>query len=89
MGDTEKTAVETSPSKGKEANEKAEKTDKTRKNGLLAGVKSELKFVKWPTKAALIRDTSAVLVISVLLGAVISLVDVVIKFGIDKLLGIG
>ena len=89
MGDTEKTAVETSPSKGKEANEKAEKTDKTRKNGFLAGVKSELKFVKWPTKAALITDTSAVLVISVLLGAVISLVDVVIKFGIDKLLGIG
>lgn len=89
MGDTEKTAVETSPNKGKEANEKVEKTDKTRKNGFLAGVKSELKFVKWPTKAALIRDTSAVLVISVLLGAVISLVDVVIKFGIDKLLGIG
>lgn len=89
MGDTEKTAVETSSNKGKESNEKIEKTEKTKKSGFLTGVKNELKFVKWPTKAALIRDTSAVLVISVLLGAVISLVDVVIKFGIDKLLGIG
>lgn len=83
MGDTDKT-VEASSNKGS-----GKGNDTSEKKSFFKGVKNELKFVKWPTKQALIKDTSAVLVISIVLGALISLVDLAFKFGIDKLLGIG
>lgn len=56
------------------------------KKTFFKGVKSEFKKITWPTWEKLTRETSAVVVISVLLGALIALIDALIKFGIDKII---
>ena len=46
------------------------------------GVKSEFKKIIWPTREALFKETSAVVVISVILGFIIALLDWIIQFGL-------
>ncbi|MBQ1688400.1 MAG: preprotein translocase subunit SecE [Lachnospiraceae bacterium] len=68
----------------------AKKTDKTQnKKSFFKGVKSEFKKIIWPTKDTLIKESTAVVVISVILGIIIAIVDVGVKFGFDKLLQLG
>ena len=45
--------------------------------------KSVFKKIIWPDRKSLIRQTIAVLLTSVILGAVIALLDLVIRFGIN------
>ncbi|MBR4724299.1 MAG: preprotein translocase subunit SecE [Lachnospiraceae bacterium] len=52
------------------------------KKSFFKGVKSEWRKITWPSKETLFRETTAVIVISVILGAAIALLDAVIKFGI-------
>lgn len=59
---------------------------KPAKKSFLKGVKSEWKKITWPTKEDLTKETVAVVVISVLLGAIIAVLDAAIKFGIDKII---
>lgn len=66
-----------------------EKTEKTQKKSFFKGVKSEFKKIIWPTKDTLIKESTAVVVISVILGIIIAIVDVGVKFGFDKLLQLG
>ena len=61
----------------------AEATKK--KGSFFKGVKSEFKKIVWPDKPTLARESAAVVVISVVLGAIIALVDAAIKFGLDKI----
>ncbi|MBO4415617.1 MAG: preprotein translocase subunit SecE [Lachnospiraceae bacterium] len=56
------------------------------KKSFFKGVKSEWRKITWPSKENLFRETTAVIVISVVLGAVIALLDALIKFGIDKII---
>ena len=56
------------------------------KKSFFKGVKSEWKKITWPSKENLFRETTAVIIISVVLGAVIALLDAAIKFGIDKII---
>lgn len=65
------------------------KTESTTKKSFFKRVKSEFKKVTWPKKEDLIKQTALVVVISVILGVVISLVDTGIAFGFEKILGIG
>ena len=51
------------------------------KKSFFKGVKSEWRKITWPTKENLFRETTAVIVISVVLGAVIALIDWVIMIG--------
>ena len=46
------------------------------------GVKAEFKKIIWPTREALVKETTAVVVISVILGFIIALLDWVIQFGL-------
>ena len=52
------------------------------KKSFFKGVKSEWRKITWPSKETLFKETTAVIVISVILGAAIALLDAVIKFGI-------
>lgn len=56
------------------------------KKSFFKGVKSEWRKITWPSKESLFRETTAVIVISVVLGALIALLDALIKLGIDKII---
>ena len=64
-------------------------TEKTQKKSFFKGVKSEFKKIIWPTKDALVKESVSVIVISVILGIIIAIVDVGVKYGFDKLLQLG
>ncbi len=68
--------------------EAAAKTDK-QKGGFFKALKAEFHRVIWPEKDSVIKETTAVVVVTVLLGVVIALLDFVIRFGIDKIVQIG
>ncbi|MBR4342151.1 MAG: preprotein translocase subunit SecE [Lachnospiraceae bacterium] len=57
-----------------------------KKESFFSGVKKEFKKIVWPDKVTLMKESAAVVVVSVILGAIIALVDAAIKFGLDKIL---
>ena len=68
-----------------------QKTDKPakKKGGFFKALKAEFKRVIWPDKDTLIKETTAVVVVTVVLGVIIALLDFVIKTGLDKIIQIG
>ena len=62
-------------------------SDKTKqKTGFFKGVKTEFKKITWPTRNQLVKETIAVSVVTILLGAIIELVDMVMQTGIAILI---
>ncbi len=62
-------------------------SDKTKqKTGFFKGVKTEFKKISWPTRNQLVKETIAVSVVTLLLGAIIKLVDMVMQTGIAILI---
>lgn len=53
------------------------------KKSYFKGLKAEFKKIIWPDKASVGRQTTAVLIISVLLGVLIKVLDVFIQYGVD------
>lgn len=51
------------------------------------GLNAEFKKIIWPDQNSIIRQTVAVTVIAIILGIIIVLVDAVIQFGLDKIIG--
>ena len=64
----------------------SEKAKEKQKGGFFKGVKSEFKKIYWPTRPQLVKETIAVTVVTVLLGAIIKLVDMVMQTGIAVLI---
>ena len=62
-----------------------EKSANTQKKSWFKGLKSEFKKISWPDKNTLSKQTAAVVSISIVLGIIISLLDTVLKYGIDLL----
>ena len=60
-----------------------QKTSKNRSK--FTDLKAEFKKIIWPDKATLIKQTTAVVAISVVLGVIISVLDVAIQYGVDFL----
>ena len=58
---------------------------KTQKKSWFKGLQAEFKKVIWPDKKTLARQTTAVVAVSVVLGALIAVVDVILRYGIDCL----
>ncbi len=54
-----------------------------KKKSVFKNLKAEFKKIIWPDRKSLARQTVAVLLTSVILGAVIALLDLVIRFGIN------
>lgn len=60
------------------------KTDKTPKPvKFWEGVKSEFKKITWPDKDSLIKQSVAVVIISVVIGAIITILDFGLQYGVD------
>lgn len=63
------------------SNEKAPKQD------FIKGLKAEFKKIIWPDKETLTKETVAVVLTSIVLGVVIALLDLIIKFGLNIIIG--
>ena len=51
----------------------------------LDGVKAEFKKISWPDKDALLKQSIAVVVVSVVVGAIITILDFGLQYGVDFL----
>ena len=49
------------------------------------GVKAEFKKITWPDKDALVKQSIAVVVIAVVIGAIITILDFGLQYGVDFL----
>ena len=65
------------------------KVEKVQKKSWFSGLKAEFKKIIWPNKQSLVRQTVAVISVSVVLGILIALMDYVIQYGVDFLVGLG
>lgn len=68
--------------------QKTEKTAKKKKS-FFKSLKAEFKRIIWPDKDTVIKETTAVVIVTVILGAIIALLDFVIKLGLDKIIQMG
>ena len=59
--------------------------EKTQKNSWFKGLQAEFKKIIWPDKKTLAKQTTAVVAVSVVLGAVIAVIDAILRYGIDLL----
>lgn len=62
------------------------KTDKAPKKSWFEGLKSEFKKIIWPEKKTLGKQTVAVVAVSCVLGVIITIIDVIVQYGIDFLI---
>jgi len=60
-------------------------TSKTPKTSWFKGMKAEFKKIIWPDKKSLTKQTIAVVSASVALALIIKILDIIMTFGIDKL----
>ena len=63
----------------------SEKT-RTQKKSWFKGLQAEFKKVIWPDKRTLARQTTAVVAVSLILGALIAIIDAILQFGIELLM---
>ncbi|MDL2295742.1 preprotein translocase subunit SecE [Lachnospiraceae bacterium OttesenSCG-928-E19] len=62
-----------------------ETKEKKNKPSKFKSLQAEFKKIVWPDKMTLAKQSTAVISITVLLGVVITIADIVIKYGIDLL----
>ena len=60
--------------------------EKAPKKSWFKGLKSEFKKIVWPDKETLVKESAAVIVITVILGLVIAVVDMAIENGLRFLI---
>ena len=58
---------------------------KKQKKSWFKGLKAEFKKIVWPDQKSLTKETAAVVIVSVVVGVIISVVDVIARFGIEFL----
>lgn len=59
---------------------------KTQKESWFKGLDREFKKIVWPDKMTVAKETAAVVSVSVVLGAIIALVDFFAQYGVDLLI---
>ncbi len=64
------------------------KKEKSAKPSFFKGVKAEFKKISWPDKDSLLKQSVAVVCISVVLGAVIAVLDFLMQYGVDFLVSL-
>ncbi len=62
--------------------------EKQKSPGFFSGVKSEFKKIAWPDRQETLKQSVAVVAISVVLGVIIAIIDYVVKFGVNFLTSI-
>ena len=64
-----------------------ENVEKAPKTSWFAGVKAEFAKIVWPEQKSVVRQTIAVIAVSVVTGLIIALLDWVIQYGVNFLVG--
>jgi len=67
----------------------SEKAQKTQKKSWFKGLSREFKKIIWPDRMTLVKQTTAVVSVSVALGAIIALIDFLVQNGVDILINLG
>ncbi len=65
-----------------------EKKEKSRKENWFAGLKAEFNKIIWPTKESLAKQTTAVVVVSVIVGLIIAILDSIVQYGVNFLVNL-
>ena len=60
--------------------------EKAPKKSWFKGLKSEFKKIAWPDKETLVKESAAVIVVTVILGFVIALVDMANEYGVNLII---
>ncbi len=63
-------------------------TEKKAKGSYFKGLKAEFKKISWPDRKTVVKQTIVVVVVAVLLGLLISALDVIIQYGVNFLTSI-
>ena len=63
------------------------KTEKALKKSWFKGLKAEFKKVIWPDRKTLATETTAVVAVSIAVGIIIAVLDLVIQYGLNFLIG--
>ena len=63
-------------------------TEKTPKTSWFHGLKQEFKKISWADRKSVMKQTVAVVSVSVAVGLIIALLDWIIQYGVDFLLGL-
>ena len=80
------TSVEEAAVEKKTTDKKSASTDKApKKKSWFKGLKSEFKKIIWPEKKSVARQTTAVVLITAVLGVIIVVMDYLIQIGFNKL----
>ena len=58
---------------------------KKQKKSWFKGLKAEFEKIVWPDQKSLTKETAAVVIVSVVVGVIISVVDLIARFGIEFL----
>lgn len=61
----------------------ADQAAKVKKKSWFSGLKSEMKKVVWPKRVTLVKQTIAVVIASVVVGAIIAVVDQILQYGLN------
>ena len=59
--------------------------EKQAKPSFFKGVKAELKKISWPDRQSAVKQSIAVVVVTVVLGIIISLLDYAVQYGVNIL----
>ncbi len=70
----------------KAAKPKEPKAPKTAKKSWFKGLKAEFAKIIWPDKETLFKESAVVVIVSVVLGVLIALADMVIRAGIGVII---
>jgi len=65
-----------------------EKVEKAPKTSWFKGLVAEFKKISWLDRKSLVRQTIAVVSVSIVVGLIIALMDWVIQYGVDFLIGL-
>jgi len=65
--------------------EKSPAKDARKKGGAFQALKAEFHRIVWPDKDTVIKESTAVVVSTVILGIIIALLDLLIKTGLDQI----
>ena len=64
------------------------KAEKAPKTSWFEGLKAEFGKIVWPAKEPLAKQTAAVIVVSLVVGLIITILDTFIQYGIDFLVNL-
>ncbi|MCD7862497.1 MAG: preprotein translocase subunit SecE [Lachnospiraceae bacterium] len=72
---------------GRSPEKKDKKPEKKQKNSFFKGVKAEFKKITWPDRNTVVKQSAAVISISVVVGVIIAVLDMIIQYGISFIIG--